>query len=68
MDRSNQPQLVWRKSTLSGGSGDNCVEVADLPDGGALIRDTKNRAGGELHITPGGWRTFLSAVKASSFE
>ena len=27
-------RLTWIKSSYSGGSGGNCVEVAILPDGG----------------------------------
>lgn len=34
-------QLIWRKSSHSG-SGDQCVEVAALPEGGRAIRDSKN--------------------------
>lgn len=66
MDRSTG-DLVWRKSSFSGGSGDNCVEVADLPGGGAAVRDTKNRAAAELRFTPGEWRAFLDGAKAGEF-
>jgi hypothetical protein len=39
-----------RKSSYSG-QANTCVEVADLPDGGRLVRDTKNRDGGTLRFT-----------------
>lgn len=38
--------LTFRKSSYSG-SGDNCVEVADL-ERGAVVRDTQNRESGYL--------------------
>ena len=52
----------WRKSSYSGGQG-NCVEVADLPDGGAAVRDTKNRDGGMLRFSAEAWREFLTDIK-----
>ncbi|TCB87875.1 DUF397 domain-containing protein [Micromonospora zingiberis] len=53
---------VWRKSTRSGGSGGDCVEVADnLPDVVA-VRDSKDPYGPVLTITPAAWATFLSEV------
>jgi hypothetical protein len=41
---------TWRKSTYSNGSGGNCVEVADLPDGRA-VRDSKHPQGPILVFT-----------------
>lgn len=51
MDQSN-PDLTWRKSTLSGTNNDNCVEVASLPGGGRAVRDSKNPDGPMLRFTP----------------
>jgi hypothetical protein len=65
VDRSN-PQLAWRKSTFSG-TGDNCVEVADLPDGGAAVRDSKDQAGPVLRFTASEWDAFRKGVKAGQF-
>jgi len=57
---------LWKKSSLSGGSGGNCIEVAgNLPEVVA-VRDSKN-PGPALVFTPGEWRTFLDAVKADRF-
>lgn len=53
----------WRKSSYSGNTGGECVEVADLP---ALIavRDSKNPGHGILTLTPTAWTDFLThAVK-----
>ncbi len=49
--------LVWRKSSFSGGSGsdnDNCVEVA-LVGAAAALRDSKNSAGPVLVLSGPAW-------------
>ena len=46
-------QLTWIKSSYSGGSGGNCVEVAILPDGGRMIRDSKNSDGPAVRLRRG---------------
>ena len=53
----------WRKSSRSGSSGGNCVEVADNLPGRVLVRDTKNRDGGTLNFTPQAWQAFVSLAK-----
>jgi len=58
----------WKKSTRSGGSGGNCVEVAELPDGGWAIRDSKNPAGPILFITSGERDAFVAGVKSGEFD
>ncbi len=54
----------WRKSSYSGGSGGNCVELADR-DCRVLVRDTKNRAGAVLRFSPQAWRRFVGQVKGA---
>jgi Domain of unknown function (DUF397). len=63
MDRSTQ--LVWRKSSYSGGGNENCVEVAATPSGIA-VRDSKSPSGHCLQLTPQQWRSFLSELKNST--
>lgn len=53
--------LNWRKSTYSGDSGGDCVEVGTAT-GVVLVRDTTDRDGGMLSVTPGAWSTFLAAL------
>jgi hypothetical protein len=53
---------TWRKSTYSNGSGGNCVEVADLPNGRA-VRDSKH-PGPILVFTREGWRAFVKGIEA----
>ncbi len=59
-------QIVWRKSSRSGGRGD-CVEVAVLPDR-VLVRDSKNPDGGALALTTSEWRTFASGINHGDFD
>ena len=54
--------LVWRKPSRSGASGDNCVEVAVVPEG-VLVRDSKDPAGPMLAVSPAEWRTFLADLR-----
>ncbi|MGW1081117.1 DUF397 domain-containing protein [Kitasatospora sp. NPDC002522] len=60
-------QLDWRKSSYSGGSGGNCVEVAD-PDGvTTAVRDSKDPNGPELRFSKEAWAAFASAAAAGEF-
>ena len=53
----------WRKSSYSGGSGGQCVEVASAP-GLVAIRDTKDQGSGPvLRITAEAWKTFTNGIK-----
>jgi Domain of unknown function (DUF397) len=53
----------WRKSSYSGGSGGQCVEVASAP-GRVAIRDTKDQgAGPVLRITAEAWKTFTDGMR-----
>lgn len=50
--------MNWRKATYSGDSGGNCVEVASAV-GRVLVRDTTDRDGVTLAITPAAWRRLV---------
>jgi hypothetical protein len=54
--------LTWRKSSYSINRGDNCVEVATLPDT-IMVRDTKDRTGPVLRFSAADWRRFLGQLK-----
>ncbi len=58
----------WRKSSLSGDDGSNCVEVAVLTGGHHALRDTKDRTGPALILTPHAWTALLSTVKAGHLD
>ena len=59
MDRVD---ATWRKSSYSGGSGTDCVEVADTA-GVIMVRDTKNRDGVTLSIQADAWQRFTTALR-----
>ena len=56
--------ITWRKSSYSGNSGGQCVEVGDYA-GRILVRDTQDRRGPLLRFTPGAWRRFADRVTRS---
>ncbi|MGW4500516.1 DUF397 domain-containing protein [Micromonospora sp. NPDC004336] len=49
----------WRKSSRSGSSGGNCIEVADNLPGVVAVRDSKDPAGPALTFSPAAWRAFV---------
>jgi uncharacterized protein DUF397 len=51
--------LAWFKSSYSGGSGDDCVEVA-ASTGTVHVRDSKVTAGPQLALSPAAWRDFVA--------
>jgi hypothetical protein len=56
-------ELNWRKSSYSGGSGGNCVELASQ-DGRVLVRDTKQAGNGPVVTFSGpAWRRFARELK-----
>lgn len=52
-----EPCIAWRKSTASDGS--NCLEVAAV-DGSVLVRDSANRDGAVLTLSPAAWSDLLA--------
>ncbi|MBO4164600.1 DUF397 domain-containing protein [Micromonospora antibiotica] len=60
MDLTNSK---WRKSSRSGSSGGNCVEVADNLPGVVAVRDSKDPFGPVLAFDPTTWRSFVGFAK-----
>ncbi|MER7208860.1 DUF397 domain-containing protein [Streptosporangium sp. NPDC000239] len=64
-------KVRWRRSSLSGNNGGNCVEVAELKGAGhadlVAVRDSKDPEGPKLFFTPAEWNAFLNGVKAGEF-
>lgn len=58
---------VWRTSSFSG-SGNVCVEVADLGDSHRAVRDSKNPIGPALMFTAAQWLAFTAGVCAAEFD
>ena len=56
---------TWHKSSYSGGSGDNCLEVADGHPALVPVRDSKNPLGPKLVFRADTWSTFIDDLKHS---
>ncbi|MFH9422530.1 DUF397 domain-containing protein [Streptomyces sp. NPDC017529] len=56
---------TWRKSSYSGASEGNCLEVADGATGIVLVRDSKNPDGPVLVFSDAAFASFVGAVRLS---
>lgn len=54
---------VWRKSSYSGGSGGDCLEVATNFPGLVPVRDSKNPAGPRLVLRAETWSAFVADLR-----
>jgi hypothetical protein len=52
----------WRVSSYSGSQGGNCIEVAGSGSR-VLVRDTRDRQGPVLKLSPAAWRELVTRVK-----
>ena len=50
-----------------GSESKDCVEVAALPEGGILVRDSKDQCGPVLAFTDDEWRAFINGTKGDEF-
>ncbi|HEX3792446.1 MAG TPA: DUF397 domain-containing protein [Pseudonocardiaceae bacterium] len=60
-------QARWRKSSRSGNTGGNCVELASAR-GVRAVRDSKNAAGPVLVFDPERFTSFLAATKGTRLD
>lgn len=63
---SEQSATVWVKSSYSGGSGGQCVELCRSLPGAVRVRDSKDPDGGELAFEAAAFGAFLAGVKANA--
>jgi hypothetical protein len=57
----------WTKSSLSGPTGGNCVEVARLGDGQVAVRNSRHPSGPALVFTAAEWDAFVRGAKDGEF-
>ncbi|WP_046468057.1 DUF397 domain-containing protein [Allosalinactinospora lopnorensis] len=60
-------EQVWRKSSYSGATHQNCLETAESPQA-VEVRDTQNRELGRLSVSVAEWKAFIKAIKAGEFS
>ena len=53
----------WRKSSYSGDTGGDCVEVAPTPTTHIALRDSKHPTLGHLRVTPATFTAFVHWLK-----
>ncbi|MGX1562088.1 DUF397 domain-containing protein [Streptomyces sp. NPDC055506] len=52
-------ELTWFKSSYSSSGDGDCVEIATCPEA-IHIRDSKNKQGPQLTLSPTTWSAFLT--------
>ncbi|MDJ0340782.1 DUF397 domain-containing protein [Streptomyces sp. H10-C2] len=52
---------AWRKASASAGEN-NCVEIADLPNGAVAVRDSKNPGREPLRFDALEWAAFREGI------
>jgi hypothetical protein len=59
---SGRDEVLWRKSTYSGG-GNDCVEISSVTVG-TTVRDSKNPDGPQLRFGSAGWAEFVGQARS----
>lgn len=65
-EHSDLSRAMWRKSSHSGGTGGQCVEVALNMPGVVAVRDSKAPEGQRLVFKNAAWLTFAAELKAGT--
>jgi formylmethanofuran dehydrogenase subunit D len=59
--------IEWRKSSRSGTSGGDCVEVANLA-GNIAVRDSKAPQAGHVTLPAGSFTDLVARIKAGELD
>ncbi|WP_141579196.1 DUF397 domain-containing protein [Actinomadura sp. WMMA1423] len=59
--------IKWRKASRSNASGNECVEVAALPEGRG-IRDSKAPDAGHLTLSPRSFTQVIASAKRGDLD
>ncbi|GHF72224.1 DUF397 domain-containing protein [Streptomyces fimicarius] len=53
----------WRKSSYSGNTGGECVEIAEGFHGSVPVRDSKNPTGPAILLGAPAWQAFVDGLR-----
>ncbi|MER7048539.1 MULTISPECIES: DUF397 domain-containing protein [Streptomyces] len=67
MRASRLDSVTWTKSSHSNATG-NCVELAELPDGGVAIRNSRDPQGPALVYTRDEIAAFVAGARSGDFD
>ena len=70
MSAAGQTELTgarWVKSSYSGPTGGNCVEVAFLAGGQVAVRNSRHPSGPALVFSAGEWDAFIGGARDGRF-
>ena len=56
-------QAIWRKSSYSSSTGQNCVEVATNLPGIVAVRDSQDPDGPAFIVSAAEWRSFIAGIR-----
>ncbi|MFF3324688.1 DUF397 domain-containing protein [Streptomyces sp. NPDC002889] len=59
---------AWRKSSYSGGSSGECLEVDAAHPTAVPVRDSKHATGPAVRFAPSAWSSFVTALKAEALR
>ena len=63
MPATGMTDTRWVKSSHSGPTGGNCVEVARLHEGQVAVRDSRHPSGPALVFTAVEWAAFVNGAR-----
>ncbi|MEV8447324.1 DUF397 domain-containing protein [Streptomyces parvus] len=66
MMRHDLPTEAWIKSSYSGDTQGQCVELQVVPGGGVAVGDSKDRDRGAFVFPSAAWGVFVAGVKSDS--
>jgi len=66
MRASELQGITWVKSSWSGPTGGNCVEMAVLPGGTVAVRNSRHPTGPALVFTAAEWDAFVLSLNPGS--
>ncbi|MYQ73988.1 DUF397 domain-containing protein [Streptomyces sp. SID4934] len=63
MVRHELPVEAWKKSTYSGDTHGQCIEIQAMPEGSVAVGDSKDRSRGAFVFPAAAWANFVTEAK-----